>query len=83
MARRRGAATLQLRDQGAGQVGEELAGDRPLLKLATPGNLASGALARALRDEEDAERLADAEYWKPLRERIEHLRRTVSRARKT
>jgi len=65
------------------EIGEELAGDRPLLHLATPGNLANGALARALRDEEDAERSADAAYWRPLRERIEHLRRAVSRARKT
>jgi len=65
------------------EVVEELAGDRPLLRLAPPGNLANGALARALRDEEDAERSADAAYWRPLRERIEHLRRAVSRARKT
>jgi hypothetical protein len=65
------------------EVAAELAGDRPLLRLAIPGNLASGALARVLRDEEEAERLADAEYWKPLRARIERLRRTVSRARKT
>lgn len=64
------------------EAAEELAADRPLLRLATPGDMESGALARALRDEEDAERLADAEYWKPLRERLEHLRRAVSRARK-
>lgn len=64
------------------ETAKDLAGDRPLLRLATPGDLRSGALARALRDEEDAERLADAEYWKPRRERIEHLRRAISRVRK-
>jgi hypothetical protein len=48
--------------------------DRPLLKLATPDAAASGALERALRDEEDTERRQDAEYWKPLREELERLR---------
>lgn len=52
----------------------ELTSDRPLLKLATPDALASGALDRALRDEEDTERRRDAEYWKPLREELERLR---------
>lgn len=55
---------------------EELAVERPLLRLANPENLVSGALARALRDEEDAERRLDAAYWKPLREQIERLRRS-------
>jgi hypothetical protein len=58
-------------------VVEELAGERPLLKLATSGNLASGVLERALRDEEEAERRLDAAYWKPLREQIERLRRAA------
>jgi hypothetical protein len=54
---------------------EEVARERPLLKLATADPLASGLLGKALRDEEEAERLRDAEYWKPLREQIERLRR--------
>lgn len=45
---------------------KELVRERPLLKLATSELLASGALDRALRDEEDAERRLDAAYWKPL-----------------
>jgi hypothetical protein len=56
-------------------VAAELAGERPLLTLATPERLASSALSRALREEEDAERRRDAEYWKPRREQIERLRR--------
>jgi hypothetical protein len=59
------------------EVLEELAGERPLLKLATSENLASGLLNRALRDEEEAERRLDAAYWKPLREQIERLRRVA------
>jgi hypothetical protein len=59
---------------------EELAKERPLLALATTGNLESGALGRALRDEEEEERRLDAAYWKPLRERIENLRRSRSRS---
>jgi hypothetical protein len=55
-------------------VVEELVGERPLLKLASSRNLASGVLERALRDEEDAVRRLDAAYWKPLREQIERLR---------
>ncbi|MFY9823160.1 MAG: hypothetical protein WAM82_17390 [Thermoanaerobaculia bacterium] len=58
---------------------EELVRERPLLKLATSEHLASGALDRALRDEEDAERRLDAAYWKPLREQLERLRRSVRR----
>ena len=60
-------------------VAERLAEERPLLKLATPESLASGALERALRDEEEAERRLDAAYWKPLREEIERLRRSARR----
>lgn len=48
---------------------------RSLLVLASPAELASGALERALRDEEEEERRRDAAYWKPLRERMELLRR--------
>jgi hypothetical protein len=54
---------------------EGAAARRPLLQQATPDGLESGALARALRDEEDAERTADAEYWRPLREKLSRLRR--------
>ena len=53
----------------------DLARERPLLKLALSGDLESGALDRALRAEEEAERRLDAEYWKPRREQIERLRR--------
>lgn len=53
----------------------ELTEERPLLRLATPEHLASGLLSQALRDEEEEERRQDAEYWRPLRERIERLRR--------
>jgi hypothetical protein len=56
---------------------EELAQERPLLRLASSGNLESGALEQALRDEEEAERRLDAAYWKPLREQIERLRRAA------
>lgn len=59
---------------------EELATDRPLLKLANLEDLASGSLGRALREEEDAERRLDEAYWKPLREQIERLRRTRDRS---
>ncbi|MEE8525871.1 MAG: hypothetical protein V3T72_18195, partial [Thermoanaerobaculia bacterium] len=54
---------------------EDAARKRPLLRLANRRGLESGALSRALREEEDAERSADAEYWKPLRERLSQLRR--------
>ena len=53
---------------------EEVAGQRPLLKRADAENLANGALATALREEEETERRLDAAYWKPLRERLERLR---------
>ncbi len=58
---------------------EEAARDRPLLQWATREGLASGALARALREEEDAERSADAAYWRPLREKLARLRRAAQR----
>lgn len=47
---------------------------RPLLGLASLEHLESGALGRALRDEEEAERHADELYWRPLRKRLEDLR---------
>ena len=53
----------------------ELAGERPLLEWAITRDLAAGELEKALREEEDAERRRDAEYWKPLRKRLEGLRR--------
>jgi hypothetical protein len=56
-------------------VAAELAPQRPLLKLATSEDLASGVLGQALRDEEQAERRLDAEYWKPLRAQLDRLRR--------
>ena len=57
---------------------KELGDARSLLSLAIPAQLESGALHRALRDEEEEERRRDALYWKPLRERIEQLRRSKS-----
>lgn len=57
-------------------VVKELVGERPLLELTTAQDLATDVLSRALRDEEDTERRLDAEYWKPLREELERLRRT-------
>jgi len=53
---------------------ESVAPDRPLVRWATQEGLESGVLARALREEEDAERSADAAYWKPLREKLARLR---------
>ncbi len=58
---------------------ETLLEQRPLLELATSEALASGALGRALRDEEEAQRSADAAYWRPLRERLARLRRQARR----
>ena len=54
---------------------EQLRGERPLLTLATLRDLESGELVQALRDEEEAERRRDAEYWRPLRAELERLRR--------
>ncbi len=59
----------------AAQVREQ----RPLLGLASAEEVESGALGRALRDEEEAERQADAAYWRPLRNRLEDLRHQVRR----
>ncbi len=58
----------------------ETAPVRPLLQWANRDGLESGALARALREEEDAERSADAAYWRPLREKLSHLRREARRS---
>jgi len=54
---------------------DRAASERFLLGWATREGLESGALARALREEEEAERSADAAYWQPLRERLSRLRR--------
>jgi hypothetical protein len=53
----------------------ELAGERPLLRLATVESVESEVLSKALRDEEEEERRLDAAYWKPLREQMERIRR--------
>ncbi|MFL6198516.1 MAG: hypothetical protein ACJ76J_05045 [Thermoanaerobaculia bacterium] len=66
--------------QAHAALAKEVSGERPLLKLATAENLESGQLGRALRDEEETERRLDAEYWRPLREQIERLRRGRGRA---
>lgn len=57
------------------EAAKALIAERPLLQLATPEHLADGALERALRDEEETERKLDVAYWKPLKEKIERLRR--------
>ena len=46
---------------------------------ATAEHLENGALGRALRDEEEAQRSADAAFWRPLRQRLEELRREARR----
>ncbi len=56
-------------------LAEEVSRERALLKLAIPENLENGLLGRALREEEETERRLDAEYWKPLREQLERIRR--------
>ena len=61
------------------EVAQAVVADRPLLELATPEHLETGALGRALRDEEEAQRDADAAYWRPLREKLSGLRRQVRR----
>jgi len=61
--------------QAHADLAEEISGERALLKLATLENLESGLLGRALREEEEAERRLDAEYWRPLREQLERIRR--------
>lgn len=54
---------------------------RPLLRLAERGQNAE--LAAALRQEEDAERAADAAYWVPLRAELEKLRHERVRAKRS
>lgn len=56
-------------------------GERALLSLAAQEHLDSGALGRALRDEEEAERSADAAHWRPLRQRLQDLRHEIRRRR--
>jgi hypothetical protein len=51
---------------------ERAAKQRPLLEHAASGDLA--ALESALRAEEEAERAADREYWRPLKKELESLR---------
>lgn len=46
---------------------------RPLLALARSGD--EEALRKALSDEEERERATDREYWRPLREELQRLRR--------
>jgi hypothetical protein len=45
---------------------------RPLLRVAASGNL--DRLGKALEREQEAERVADREYWAPLRKELELLR---------
>ena len=52
---------------------QQIAPSRPLLEFALSGDLA--AIAVALREEEDRERAADREYWRPLKATLEQLRR--------
>ena len=61
-------------------LAREISAERPLLRQATLEALDSGLLGRTLRDEEEAERRLDAEYWKPLREHLERLRRGRGKA---
>ena len=51
----------------------ELQRERPLLEHAGKGD--ESALRLALRDEEEREREADRQYWRPLRAELERLRR--------
>lgn len=51
---------------------------RPLLRFALAGDLAG--LDEALRQEEDAEREADRQYWQPLKAELERLRHARLRA---
>jgi hypothetical protein len=61
-----------------GEEARQSVGERPLLAQALADPVAGETLARALRDEEDAERRRDAEYWQPRRRRLEELRRERS-----
>lgn len=56
-------------------LARKVSAERPLLEQATADSVESGLLGRALRDEEEMERRQDAEYWRPLREELECLRR--------
>ena len=62
---------------------EKLLPGRPLLELTTPEHLEDGALYRALRDEETVQRDRDAEYWRPLRKRLEELRREARQSKES
>lgn len=57
-------------------IAADLSQERALLGGGATGMTIDG-LARALHDEEVAERQRDAAYWKPLRERLEQLRRVA------
>jgi hypothetical protein len=57
-------------------LANDLSQQRPLLGGGVAGMTIDG-LARALHDEEVAERQRDAAYWKPLRELLEQLRRAA------
>ncbi len=57
-------------------VASAIVEERPLLRGGASGLTVDG-LARALHEEEAAERQRDAAYWRPLRERLEQLRRAA------
>ena len=57
-------------------VADAISEKRHLLRGGAAG-LSVDGLVRALHEEEAAERQRDATYWKPLRERLEQLRRAV------
>ncbi|MGQ0735866.1 MAG: hypothetical protein ACT4QD_19705 [Acidobacteriota bacterium] len=60
---------------GHQDIAAALTKDRPL--LAGGAGMTIAGLAHALHEEEAAERQRDAAYWKPLRERLEALRRAA------
>jgi hypothetical protein len=51
------------------EIATRMSADRPLLHAALQGN--QDELRRFLREEEDREREADRQYWKPLRDELE------------
>src|SRR6185503_11723319 len=55
------------------QIRKQVLPDRPLLSLAARDFL--GPLSSALEEEEKRERALDREYWQPLKEELERLRR--------
>lgn len=61
---------------GHEDVARAISEERPLLRGGATGLTLDG-LARSLHEEETAERQRDAAYWKPLRERLEQLRRAA------